>query len=70
MIGCPICKKKRVIQDECKYCKNNYCTSCLYVFNHECPNTDDYKAAKHKSLKDSLESAYFRPSHNYFCGTS
>ena len=51
---CILCKKKKGILLDCKYCKKEYCSKCIDIISHKCPNLDDCKKRKRDELKDRL----------------
>ena len=51
---CISCKKKKGILLDCKYCKKEYCSKCIDIISHKCPNLDDCKKRKRDELKDRL----------------
>ena len=46
---CPQCKKKTLIEYECK-CSEKYCLNCLPYFKHNC--SFDYRGQKKDIIKD------------------
>lgn len=51
---CNNCKKKR-ITIECKWCKEEYCTSCINLETHNCCNKEDYITNKKEKLEGELK---------------
>ena len=50
---CKNCKKKKVTI-ECKWCKEEYCTSCIQVEEHNCSNIEECVKYKKDKLEDTF----------------
>lgn len=51
---CKNCKKKK-LTIECKWCKEEYCTSCIQVEIHNCCNMEECINYKKTKLKVDLQ---------------
>ena len=53
---CKNCNKKcsLILQLKCNSCDELFCTSCLQVQIHQCPNIDEFISNKRKFLEDNL----------------
>ena len=51
---CKNCKKKKVTI-ECKWCKEEYCTSCIQVEEHNCSNIEECVKYKKDKLEGNLQ---------------
>lgn len=56
---CKKCKKTNCLKLSCKFCSNNYCTSCLLPETHECEYI--------YSMKDNLLKQHNEKMHNEKC---
>jgi hypothetical protein len=53
---CYNCNKKKAILLDCKYCYNGFCSSCIEIIKHSCPNIEDCRKRKRDELKKKLYS--------------
>ncbi len=50
---CCFCRKK-TITIQCKWCTHDFCTSCILVETHKCPNIDNCTSSAKLNLKNKL----------------
>ena len=66
MVRCYSCNKKtRLLEIECKWCKNLFCTSCIAIEAHSCSGKDLCKSAKQELLEKQLDQYKTVSSNNY-----
>ena len=54
---CPSCKKKMgIVSITCKYCKHNYCTTCINLEKHSCPAAAEARVESREQLALILNS--------------
>lgn len=66
MKRCAWCKKRtRLLEIECKWCKSEFCISCLPIEIHICPETHECKSAKQELLSETLNKNKTESNGNY-----
>lgn len=49
MFRCFFCNKKKITV-ACKWCKHDFCTTCIQVESHECPEIESCVSSKKLEL--------------------